>query len=52
MHFLNWIEFPDYRFVSKDKVDLSKYPKLQALEKRTENHPKVAEWIAKRPEGP
>lgn len=28
----------------------SKYPKLDALHKRVEQHPKVAEWLAKRPQ--
>ena len=47
VHFQNWLDFPNFQL--KLPLDLSKYPKLEALKKRVENHPKIAEWIAKRP---
>ena len=31
---------------------LSKYPKLQALRKRVEALPKIADWIKNRPQNP
>ena len=30
-------------------VGLDKFEKLNALKRRTEEHPKIREWIAKRP---
>ena len=49
LHFLNWMTFPDYRCKTGDNLDLSTYPKLLALKERVEKHPKIAEWIEKRP---
>ena len=47
VHFQHWLDFPiDFL---KIPLDLSKYPKLEALKNRVESHPKIAEWIAKRP---
>ena len=31
-------------------LDLDKYPKIKALHERVKAHPKIAEWLAKRPE--
>ena len=47
LHCQHWLDFPTDFF--KIPLNLSKYPKLEALKKRVESHPKIAEWIAKRP---
>ena len=47
LHFQHWMDFPSFQL--KVDFDLSKYPKLDALKKRVEKHPKVAAWISKRP---
>ena len=47
LHLQNWLDFPTHLFQAPPY--LSKYPKLEALKKRVENHPKIAEWIVNRP---
>ena len=42
------MEFPEFRY--SVKMDLSEYPKFNELKERVKNHPKIVEWIAKRPE--
>ena len=38
-----------YLDVMKLDVDLKKFPKLLNIKNKVESHPKVAEWIKKRP---
>ena len=37
-------------FVDIHTEEYTAYPKLMALVKRVKDHPKIAAWIAKRPE--
>lgn len=48
LHLLDFV--PRVEKIIKLKVPLDNYPKLKALYDRASSQPKVAEWIAKRPE--
>lgn len=45
--FFNAMNFPFYLGI---EMDFSKFPKLKGVRERTENNPKIAAWIKKRPE--
>ena len=48
--FFHWIDWIGNTSDFQVEVHLENYPKLHALKEKVAGHPKIAEWIQKRPE--